>query len=469
MTARSFDIGMVGLGVMGRSLALNMADHGHAVAGYDKDVSKGQLLLTEGTGKPVGAAQSPAELAQLLRTPRAIMILVAPAPVVDYVINDFVPVLEEGDLLIDAGNSYFRDTDRRANALAGKGIRFFGMGVSGGESGARHGPSMMPGGPPESWERVRPILESVAAQVSGEPCVTYVGRGSAGHYVKTVHNGIEYGLMQLLAECYDLLKRGCQLSNHEIAQVFQGWNESELNSYLVEITARICTRRDDLADGDLVDRILDVSRQKGTGKWTSQEALDLGVPIPTIDVAVSLRNLSGDEQLRKAAHQVLRGPTPSPGIHRATFLPQLRNAYAAAMVLTYAQGMELLSHASKKYDYGLNLAEVARIWRGGCIIRAALLNDLRAAYQLQPALPNPVLDPTLAARLSAFQADLRAVVATAAGAGIPAPGLMASLVYYDSLRAGWLPANLIQAQRDYFGAHTYERTDRPGTFHTHWE
>jgi 6-phosphogluconate dehydrogenase len=463
------DMGMVGLGVMGRSMVLNLADHGFRVAGYDKDLTKGQALLAEGAGKPVQAADSAAAFVQMLRPPRVVMLLVAPAAVVDIVLREQLPLLSPGDLVIDAGNSHFKDTDRRAALLAEKQVRFFGMGVSGGESGARHGPSMMPGGPRAEYERVRPMLEAVAARVNGEPCVSYMGAGSAGHYVKMVHNGIEYGLMQLIAETYDLLKRGLGLDNDQLHAVYAGWNRGEMSSFLLEITARIFQKKDDRGEGRLVDRILDLARQKGTGKWTSQDALDLFVPIPTIDAAVMARVLSGAENERKAFHQVFQGPSARYQGETEAFLRQLGNALYTATVITYAQGMDLLRHASESYKYGLNLADIARIWRGGCIIRAALLEDIRAAFQAQPDLPNLLLSKNLSERVKARQGDLRAVVRTAAELGIPAPCLMMSLSYYDSLRSGWLPANLVQAQRDFFGAHTYERVDAPGTFHTHWE
>jgi 6-phosphogluconate dehydrogenase len=463
------DVGMIGLGVMGRSMVLNLADHGFRVAGYDKDLSKGQALLQEGQGKAIQSAESLPAFVNRLRAPRVILLLVAPAAVVDIVLRDLMPLLEPADLVIDAGNSHFKDSERRAATLAQKKVRFFGMGVSGGESGARHGPSLMPGGPREEYERVRPMLEAVAARVHGEPCVTYVGTGSAGHYVKMVHNGIEYGFMQMIAETYDLLKRGLGLSNDRLHSVYDRWNQGDLNSFLIEITAKIFQKRDDRSEDYLVDRILDVARQKGTGKWTSQDALDLFVPLPTIDAAVFARVLSGKENERKSCRALfessIAGLTGPPG----PFLEQLGNALYAGMIMTYAQGLDLLRHASDAYKYGLNLAEIARIWRGGCIIRAALLEDIRSAYQAQPDLPNLLLGPNLAMKVKARQKDLRAVVRAAIDLGIPVPALAMSLTYFDSLRCGWLPANLIQAQRDYFGAHTYERTDVADAFHTHWE
>jgi 6-phosphogluconate dehydrogenase len=466
-----FEIGMVGLGVMGRNLVLNMAGHGVSVAGYDKDTRKAFILPQYGHyPMKLGIAGNPKAFVGMLQKPRVVFSLVSPAHVIDAVIDDLAPLLEPGDLLIDAGNSYFKDTDRRAKALTAKGLGFFGMGVSGGESGARHGPSLMPGGPRDAYERVRPVLEAVAAKVGDEPCVAYMGPGSAGHYVKMVHNGIEYGLMQLIAETYDLMKRGLDLDNDALSAVYRGWNERALKSYLLEITSRIFLKEDDRPGGRrLIDLIKGSAGQKGTGKWTTQDTLDLHVPLPTIDVAVMMRDLSGQEAERQAAQEALRVPTSPFHGDRGAFLGQLENALYAASILTYAQGLDLLRQASAAYGYGLNLEEVARIWRGGCIIRAALLEDVRAAYKARPDLPNLVVAPGLAAKLLGAQGDLRAVVRTAADLGLPAAGLMASLAYFDSLRSGWLPTNLIQAQRDFFGAHTYQRTDVEGSFHTEWE
>jgi 6-phosphogluconate dehydrogenase len=470
MTQQLYRIGMVGLGVMGRSMVLNMADHGTAVCGYDKDQAKGQALLTEGFGKPVGAAGNVVEFVAMLEKPRVILLLVAPAKVVDAVLDDLLPHVESGDLIIDAGNSYFKDTDSRGQRCAEKGVKFFGMGVSGGEAGARLGPSMMPGGPRESYERVRPILEAIAAKVNGEPCVAWVGNGSAGHYVKMVHNGIEYGIMQLIAETYDILRRGVGLSNDELHTTFAAWNRGELNSFLIEITAQIFKKRDDRGgDARLVDRIKDVARQKGTGKWTSQDALDLQVPVPTIDLAVTARDLSGMADERKAVAQALGTPIAVYAGDRQVFVAQVGQALQAATILTYAQGLDLLRIASKSYTYGLNLADVARIWRGGCIIRSTFLEDIRSAYTTRPDLPSLLVDSRVAGKVKSTQGALRSVIRTAVEMGVPVPCLMGSLSYLDSLRCGSLPTNLIQAQRDFFGAHTYERIDAEGTFHSHWD
>ncbi len=460
---------MVGLGVMGRNFLLNMADHGHSVAGYDKDAAKVAALRQEAENRDIRGAADIKEFIALLRKPRAIMMLVPAGAPVDSVIKDLLPHLDQGDLIIDAGNSYFKDTDLRARNLTGKGIQFLGVGVSGGEEGARHGPSIMPGGPKEAYERVRPIFEAAAAKANGAPCVTWLGPGSAGHFVKMVHNGIEYGVMQLIAETYDLVKRGLGLNDDELRDVYAAWNQGELNSYLVEITGHIFSRRDEKTGKRLVDEILDVARQKGTGMWTSQSAMELQVPIPTIDLAVAMRDLSVFAKDREQASAIYqRSQQRFTGDHD-TFLRQLSRALYAGMIIIYAQGMALLVAASDKYEYHLDLEAVARIWRGGCIIRAALLEDICAAFHAQRDLPNLLLDPTLSRKVMEHQEDLRQVVCLAAELGIPAPGLMVSLGYLDAFRSAWLPANLIQAQRDYFGAHTYERSDAKGTFHTEWE
>jgi 6-phosphogluconate dehydrogenase len=464
----TYEIGMVGLGVMGRNLVLNMADHGYSVAGYDKDLSKVEALRNEAEDREIRGAETMEEFAGLLRAPRAVMMLVPAGPPVDAVIHDLLPHLEKGDLIVDGGNSHFPDTDVRAMALADKGIQYLGVGISGGESGARHGPSMMPGGPRQAYERVRPILEASAAQVGGEPCVAYLGPGSAGHYVKMVHNGIEYGLMQLIAESYDLMKRGLRLNDDEMHDIYDLWNQEELNGYLVGITADIFGTKDEKTGKQLIDVILDEAKQKGTGMWTSEDAMELGVPVPTIDVAVAMRNLSAFEGERSTASRALTGPDPLFEGDLWDFVEQLRHGLYAAMIVTYAQGMAQLRVASDANNYGLDLETVARIWRGGCIIRAALLEKIRAAYMTNPDLPNLLLDPDLSTAVESLQEDLRAVVRAAAEWGIPAPGFMVSLAYFDGYRSAWLPANLIQAQRDYFGAHTYERIDEKCTFHTQW-
>jgi 6-phosphogluconate dehydrogenase len=468
MAERDYHLGLVGLGVMGRNLLLNMADHGYPVAGYDKDPERVRALLQEAESRPIGGATDHQEFIAMLRPPRAVMMLVPAGPAVDAVIRDLLPHLSRGDLVIDGGNSFFRDTDLRGRALAEHGIAFLGVGVSGGEHGARHGPSMMPGGPRDAYERVRPLFEAIAARAGDDPCVAYLGPGACGHYVKMVHNGIEYALMQLIAETYDLLRRGLGFSDDALHETYAAWNATELAGYLLEITADIFLRVDERTGRRLVDVILDAAKQKGTGMWTSQNAMELGQPVPTISAAVEMRELSGLDSERAAASRILRGAAPAIQAERGGFVTQLRNALYAGMIVAYAQGMALLRAASQAYGYGLDLEAVARIWRGGCIIRAALLERLRGAYRARPDLPNLLVDPQLAEDVLARAADLRTIVCRAATAGIPAPAFSASLAYLDGYRSAWLPANLTQAQRDYFGAHTYERVDARGVFHTEW-
>jgi 6-phosphogluconate dehydrogenase len=462
------DIGMVGLGVMGQNLLLNIADQGFSAVGFDGSAEKTKELINQAGNRDLRGATSLRELASWLKRPRSIILLVPAGPPVDSVIEGLLPYLDPSDLLIDSGNSYFKDTNRRAQLLSEKSLVFIGMGISGGEDGARRGPSLMPGGPQEGYERIRPILEKVAAQVQGEPCVAHLGNGSAGHYVKMVHNGIEYGLMQLIAETYDLLKRGLGLGNDALHEVFTRWGQTELSAYLLEITANIFLKRDPGTGQPLVDLILDEAEQKGTGKWTSWEAMELRVPTPTIDMAVMMRDLSGFKSERKTAKEILHGPDPVFSGDKAPFLRALKNALYLSMILTYAQGMALLRRASDEYAYHLDLEAVARIWRGGCIIRAALLEDIRTAFSTDPELPNVLLDPHLGHEAQTRQGDLRSVVRTALDLGLPAPAMMASLAFYDAYRSEWLPANLTQAQRDYFGSHTYRRIDEAGVFHTQW-
>jgi 6-phosphogluconate dehydrogenase len=468
MDSQQADIGMVGLGVMGRNLVLNMRDHGFRVVGFDRDKGQVEALRKAAGGDQVRGVDGIADLVQAIRKPRAVMILVPAGPPVDSVIRDLLPHLEQGDIIVDGGNSYYGDTGVRAKAMAEKGIRYFGVGVSGGESGARHGPSIMPGGPREAYDRIKPILEAVAAKVDDEPCVTYLGPGSAGHYVKMVHNGIEYGIMQLIAETYDLMKRGLGFSDDQLHGIYGQWNQTELEGYLVDITAEIFQVRDEKTGEKLIDQILDEAKQKGTGKWTSQDAMDLGVPVPVTDIAVVMRNLSAFKDQREEASKLLSGPKRQFEGDVDAFVEQLRNAFYAAMVMTYAQGMALLQVASREHDYGLDLEAVARIWRGGCIIRAALLEKIRAAFRKRADLANLLLDKGFAGLAAERAGDLRAVVRAGADLGIPVPALMAALAYLDAYRSSWLPANLIQAQRDYFGAHTYERIDEQGIFHTEW-
>ena len=464
------DIGLIGLGVMGSNFALNIADHGFSVAGYNRNEDKIRLLSEmKSAHHKIETTRDIGALCQMLKKPRAILLLVPAGRPVDDVIANLLPHMEAGDLIIDSGNSHFRDTDRRGKSLEEKGVHFMGMGISGGESGARHGPSLMPGGPPKGYERVGHILEAAAAQVEKAPCVAYLGPGSTGHYVKMVHNGIEYGLMQLISETYDLMKRGLGMAPNELHTAFDQWNREELNSYLMEITAAIFLRQDDKTGKPLVEMILDEAKQKGTGEWTAQEAFNLQVPAVTIGAAVMMRDMTTYKGQRETIGRMLKGPDPRFTGEKKPILRQIKNALYAAMILTFAQGLSLLAKASETYGYGLNLETVARIWRGGCIIRAALLEAIRSAHKSDPNLENLLMDRHLGQAVATRQTDLREVVRTAAALGLPMPGLMTALSYLDALRSGRLPANLIMAQRDYFGAHTYERTDEAGTFHTQWE
>jgi 6-phosphogluconate dehydrogenase len=469
MGNKQCDFGLIGLGVMGRNFLLNVADHGFALTGYDLDAEKAKELNKEKSNRhDIHPAEDLADFIAKLRRPRVIMLLVPAGKPVDSVLEEIAPRLDEGDLIIDSGNSHFKDTDRRSEKLVGHGLLFMGMGMSGGEHGARHGPSIMPGGPREGYGRVEDILSQAAAQVNGEPCVAYLGKGSAGHYVKMVHNGIEYGIMELIAETYDLMKRGLGLSAHDLHGVYQGWSNQELASYLVEITADIFATTDENTGQPLVEVILDAAKQKGTGKWTEWDATDLQVPTPTIDAAVTMRNLSSLKGERQQAAECLRGPAGTYDGDQEKFVGQLKDGLYSGMILAYAQGMALLRTASTHYRYGLDLATVARIWRGGCIIRAALLEDIHSAFSSRPDLPNLLMNRDFAREVMVRQDQLRAVVSTAIQMGLPVPALAASLSYFDGYRSARLPANLIQAQRDYFGSHTYERTDREGTFHTQW-
>lgn len=525
---------MIGLGTMGRNFLLNAAEQGISSVGYDLDSTKRKLLIDEGAGLPVSAADDIPTFVAGLAEPRNIMLLVPAGPIVDSVINDLLPLLSKDDLIIDGGNSHFVDTERREKSLLEKGIEFMGIGVSGGEEGARHGASIMPGGRREFYDRIEPILQAVAAKVDGDPCVDYMGASSAGHFVKMVHNGIEYGLMQILAETYDFMKRVLKMDHAQMSDAFANWNGSELNSFLVEITAEILRKADAETGLPLVEVILDKAAQKGTGKWTSQAAMDLGVPIPTIDSAVAMRQISAQKETRvliakkfgtleppdetaapadaaevtsvpqfdyKAAlasrdvtttvSEQQKGQLSGKSIveaefpvgdtsrtdanenvrhevseHMDTFVDELKNALLCSFIVTYAQGMSLLQAASKEKNYGLDLSDIAKIWRGGCIIRSALLEEMRRAYAENPDLPNLMLDEKFAELLSRNRADWRNVAAKFSAVRIPAASMSASLAYFDAFRSERLPANLIQAQRDFFGAHTYQRTDKEGIFHT---
>jgi 6-phosphogluconate dehydrogenase len=470
MTEDRYDLGLIGLGVMGRNFLLNVADHGFAAVGYDLDADKVSTLAGEGGGAHrIMATGELAEFIGVLRRPRAILLLVPAGGAVDQVIGELRPRLESADVIIDGGNSHFTDTDRRATELADSKLHFMGMGVSGGEHGARHGPSIMPGGPTAAYARVEQMLTAAAAKVDDEPCVAHLGPGSAGHYVKMVHNGIEYGLMQLIAESYDVLHRGLGMEVDQLQDTYAGWNEGDLAGYLMEITALIFARKDERTGRPLIDVIEDAARQKGTGKWTSEDAMDLQVPTPTIDAAVMARNLSAQKKERERASETLRGPEPNLSGERSELIEQTRQALRASMLLTYVQGMALLRRASDQRNYNLDLATVARIWRAGCIIRAAVLEDIRTALRELPEIPNLLHHGAFADKVVRDQRALRRIVGAAAAAGLPVPALSASLAYLDGYRTGRLPANLIQAQRDYFGSHTYERIDAEGSFHTHWQ
>jgi 6-phosphogluconate dehydrogenase len=467
--SKTYIIGMVGLGVMGRNLLLNMADHGFSVAGYDNDPTKVEALRKEAEKRDIHCTGNLREFMSILRKPRAIILLVPAGAPVDAVIAELTELLQKDDLIIDSGNSYFKDTNLRTIRLQEKGIQFMGMGISGGEEGARHGASIMPGGLKESFERVRPILEAVAAKVNGEPCVSYLGPQSAGHFVKMVHNGIEYGIMQLISETYAFMKLVLGFSEDELQKIYSEWNKGELNGYLMEITSNIFGKVDEKTGKRLIDEILDVARQKGTGMWTSQSAMELQVPVPTIDMAVAMRDLSVFEEQREIADKIFQHREQQFTGDREKLLTQLRKGFYVAMLTTYAQGFAVLTVASDKYNYHLDLEAIARIWRGGCIIRSVILEDIKDAFHAKHNLSNLLLDTNLSQKIKENQEDLRQIVCTASSMGIPIPGLMASLGYLDAFRSSWLPANLIQAQRDYFGAHTYERIDAKGTFHTEWQ
>jgi 6-phosphogluconate dehydrogenase len=463
-------IGVIGLGVMGHNLALNMERNGFPVAGYDLEFTRTQAFLNgAAAGKNIIGVDSLAALAAALEKPRRILVMVPAGAPVDSVIAQMKPHLESGDILIDGGNSYFTDTERRSQELAGSGLNFVGMGVSGGEEGALWGPSLMPGGQAEAFSALAPILKAMAAKADdGAPCVAYMGPRGAGHYVKMVHNGIEYADMQLIAEIYDLLHRGACLSADDLSAVFTEWNQGPLKSYLIEITAAIFKKTDDLTGKPLVDMVLDEAQQKGTGKWASQNALDIGAPIPTIDAAVMSRILSAIKPQRAEASRIYSSAEPCYQGSRRVLIDAARDALYAAKIASYAQGMGLLSAASEEYKYDLDLSEIARIWRAGCIIRANLLNDITAAYHHTPRLPNLLLDSSFKEVILSRQQAWRFVMQTAVGMGIPMLALGSSLAYFDAYRSERLPANLTQAQRDFFGAHTYRRTDREGVFHTEW-
>jgi 6-phosphogluconate dehydrogenase len=466
------DIGLIGLAVMGQNLVLNMNDHGYRVCVYNRTVSKvDDFLANEAKGTNVVGAHSIEELVKALKRPRRVMLMVKAGDTVDQMIEQLVPHLEKGDIIIDGGNSHFPDTTRRTKALAQKGILFIGTGVSGGEEGARFGPSIMPGGNPQAWPYVKEIFQSIAAKVEdGSPCCDWVGEDGAGHYVKMVHNGIEYGDMQLICEAYQLLREGLGLSTDELHHVFAEWNRGELDSFLIEITSAILAKKDD--DGQpLIDKILDTAGQKGTGKWTAVNALDLGMPVTLIGEAVFARCLSALKEERVAASKVLHGPNRARlECDPQTFIEDVRRALYCSKVISYTQGYMLLREAGKEYGWNLNMGGIALMWRGGCIIRSRFLGKIKEAYDKNPQLNNLLLDDFFQGIVNDYQPSWRNAISAAISLGIPTPAFSTALAFYDGYRAERLPANLLQAQRDYFGAHTYERVDKPRGqfFHTNW-
>jgi len=467
MSQNLFDFGMIGLGVMGRNLLLNMADHGFSVIGFDKDETKNSALESSATpGTTVKGVSELAQMIQLLQRPRKVMMLVPAGQPVDDVIASLLPLLEKGDVIIDGGNSHYTDTLRRVKYLREKDIHFMGIGVSGGEKGARTGPSIMPGGDKEAYAHVQPMLEAIAAKVNGEPCVAYLGKEGAGHYVKMVHNGIEYAIMQLISESYAILKKA-GLSNQQLHEIFKSWNEGDLQSFLVEITADIFLQKDDKTDAHLVDVISDKAGSKGTGKWTSQDSMELPVAVPVIDTAVAMRTLSGYKDERVVAAE-LYGASHAISEETQVLIQQVHDALYFATILAYAQGLAMLFQASKDLQMEIPLTDVVSVWRGGCIIRSSLLGVFTNAYKQTPELSNILLNQEVAALVKSVEGNTRSLIAFAAQSGLPAAALMSSLAYFDAYKTAYMPTNLIQAQRDYFGAHTYQRTDIPGTFHTEW-
>ncbi|EGL18992.1 MULTISPECIES: NADP-dependent phosphogluconate dehydrogenase [Paenibacillus] len=462
-------IGVIGLAVMGKNLALNIESRGFTVSVFNRSPEKTKELLEEATGRNLVGTFSMEEFVQSLETPRKILIMVKAGQATDATIEQLVPLLSEGDILIDGGNAYFPDTQRRNKELEARGIRFIGTGVSGGEEGALKGPSIMPGGQKDAYKLVEPILTAISAKVNGDPCCTYIGPDGAGHYVKMVHNGIEYGDMQLICEAYQLLKDVLNVSTEELHEIFTEWNKGELDSYLIEITRDIFTKYDEETGKPMVDVILDSAGQKGTGKWTSQSSLDLGVPLSIITESVFSRFLSAMKEERVAASKVLNGPAVKPFEgKREEFIEAVRKALYASKIASYAQGFAQMRAASEEYNWNLSYGEIAMIFRGGCIIRARFLQNIKDAYDRDPELRNLLLDDYFKNIVENYQDAWRNVVSVAVTRGIPAPAFASALAYYDSYRTERLPANLLQAQRDYFGAHTFQRVDKEGTFHYNW-
>jgi len=472
MSNASCDIGLIGLAVMGQNLVLNMNDRGYKVAVFNRTVSKvDDFIQNEAAGTQVVGAHSMAEFIQLLKPPRRVMLMVKAGDAVDHMIEEILPLLEKGDIIIDGGNSHWPDSSRRTKYLAERGILFIGTGVSGGEEGARNGPSIMPGGNPEAWPHVKEIFQAIAAKVEdGTPCCDWVGEDGAGHYVKMVHNGIEYGDMQLICEAYQLMKDVLGLSSDELRDVFAEWNKGELDSYLIEITSQIFAKKDE--DGTpMVDKILDTAGQKGTGKWTCLSALDLGMPVTLIGEAVFSRCLSAIKEERVAASAILKGPRKSKKkLDRTTFVEEVRRALYCSKIISYAQGYMLLREAARDQKWNLNFGGIALMWRGGCIIRSRFLGDIKKAYDRNPKLSNLLLNKFFTKILTRYKLGWRRAVIQAVKNGVPTPAFTTALAFYDGYRTGRLPANLLQAQRDFFGAHTYERVDQPRGqfFHTNW-
>ena len=463
--------GMIGLGVMGSNLALNVADHGFSVAVWNLEPETTARFMAENAGKKLTSTTTLEEFVAALERPRRIMMMIKAGAPIDHTIDKLLTLLEPGDVIIDGGNSWFKETQAREQRVRVHGVHFVGSGVSGGEEGARFGPSLMPGGTPESWESIREIFTAIAARSESGPCVAYCGTDGAGHFVKMVHNGIEYGDMQLIAEAYDLLHRGLGCDAKETAEIFERWNEGPLQSYLIEITAKIFRKSDPKTGAPLVEKILDKAGQKGTGKWTAQVALDLGVSIPTIAAAIDARVLSSMKEERVAASAVLSGPAPSAPADRDRFIRDVHDALYAAKICSYAQGFALIQAGAKEWNWAINLRETARIWKAGCIIRAKFLDSIMRAYELRADLPNLLVDDAFRSVLSETSKVWRRCVSYAQLNGIPTPAFSASLAYFDSYRTANLPQNLTQAQRDYFGSHTYQRNDEQnGAFvHTEWD
>lgn len=469
MNHQLYDFGMIGLGVMGRNFLLNVADDGYAALGTDVNEAAVSALNEEGEGMNVKGVNTQKEFVSLLAKPRKIMLLVPAGKIVDKVIEGLLPLLDEDDIIIDGGNSHYDDTNRRYEELKEKKIRFLGTGVSGGAEGARRGPSIMPGGDRSAWEAVKPILETVAAKVNGEPCVTYIGESSSGHYVKMVHNGIEYGLMQLIAEAYDILKRVGGMDNDEMSDLFASWNKGRLNSYLIEISADILKQRDEERDGHLLDVILDKAKQKGTGKWTSQTAMDLGVPVPTIDAAVTMRGISAFKEFRQDMSKLyVNVEMENSKLKGSGLAKAVEESLYFSFIICYAQGMHLLAEASEELKYDLDMEGIARIWRGGCIIRAELLEKIRGSWSNHPNLKNMISTRQFRDDLNHCRESVVEVLHLTNERGISTMCMSTALQYFEAFRSEQLPLNMVQAQRDYFGSHTYERIDQKGIFHTKW-